>query len=576
WWFDEQPHEVVTVQDLRGRPRVGHFTAEQRQGDHIFALFDRVPEGTVMVMTLIVRPQDVIQLQLDRIRATSHGENAEAEAAHDQAVEASRAIEQGNKLYPVVLAFYLRGQDRRDLEHKRTRINALLVNNNLQPIAREADLLLLDSYIRHLPMAYDAQVDRVSRRSRLMFSSDIAALLPVYGRSVGTGNPGLLFFNRGAEPLTFDPLNRQDRKKNAHLLLLGPTGAGKSAMLVYLILQMVAHYRPRIFIIEAGNSFGLLCQYLAGHGLSTHEVTVAPGQRVSLLPFGDAQKLLRRPVRLSDEDLGLGVEEDGDGSVDGTEDREGAGEERRDILGEMEIAARLMVTGGDPREEERLRRHDRLALRKGILRGAEISREAGREQTLTRDVVAGLRALAGEADLAPGRAGRILEMADALELFTTGFEGELFDRPGAHWPEVDITRLELGYLAREGYEDKLAVAYVGAMNHINDLVERCQHEARPTLVITDEGHVITTNPLLAPYLVKVVKMWRKYGAWLWLATQNMEDLPDAARRLLNLMEFWLCLVMPRDEVEQISRFKSLNDEQRSLLTSAMKEPGKFV
>jgi type IV secretory pathway VirB4 component len=59
----------------------------------------------------------------------------------------------------------------------------------------------------------------------------------------GTGNPGLLFFNRGAEPLVFDPLHAADRKKNAHMLILGPTGAGKSALLVYMLQQMLAIHR---------------------------------------------------------------------------------------------------------------------------------------------------------------------------------------------------------------------------------------------------------------------------------------------------------------------------------------------
>jgi len=64
--------------------------------------------------------------------------------------------------------------------------------------------------------------------------------------------------------------------------------------------------------------------------------------------------------------------------------------------------------------------------------------------------------------------------------------------------------------------------------------------------------------------------------WFWIATQNLEDFPDASRKMLNMMEWWLCLVMPKEEVEQIARFKDLNDEQRNLLLSARKEPGKYV
>ena len=71
-------------------------------------------------------------------------------------------------------------------------------------------------------------------------------------------------------------------------------------------------------------------------------------------------------------------------------------------------------------------------------------------------------------------------------------------------------------------------------------------------------------------------MWRKLGAWFWIATQNLGDFPDASRRMLNMMEWWLCLVMPKEEIDQIARFRELSDAQRLMLLSARKEPGKYV
>ena len=133
----------------------------------------------------------------------------------------------GDKLYPLSIGFYLRGENLKVLRANVNQLNALLLPNGLQPILAEADLLALDGYLRNLPMAYDVLMDKASRRSRLVFSSHTANLLPLYGRSKGTGHPGLVFFNRGAEPLVFDPLHRADRKKNAHMLIIGPTGAGK-------------------------------------------------------------------------------------------------------------------------------------------------------------------------------------------------------------------------------------------------------------------------------------------------------------------------------------------------------------
>ncbi len=571
WLFDNMPHTVVTVQSLRRTPDIGHFTAERQAGDQVFSLFDRLPEHTVMAMTITLKPQDTTRNHIAQIKRASVGDSAEASITREDAEQVEREMAQGNKLYPVNLAFYVRGEDQKALRANLNRLNALLLPNGLQPITQEADLLALDSYIRNLPMAFDVELDKSRRRSRLIFSRHIANLVPFYGRSRGTGHPGLVFYNRGAEPLVFDPLHRDDRKKNAHMLILGPTGAGKSALLVYLLQQMMARHRPRIFIIEAGGSFSLLGQHFAGHDLSVNQITLNPNVDVSLPPFADALRLLDRrhafnPLEVDEAVLEASLDDED------VEDEGGS----RDILGEMEIAARIMITGGDEREDARLTRADRLLIRKAIFLAAKSVKEVSRTQVITQDVVDAFQSIATNRELPEHRRNRALEMGDGMALFCSGLAGHFFNRPGQSWPEADVTILEMGMLAREGYEDQLTVAYLSMMSHINDLVERHQHDDRPTLVVTDEGHIITTNPLLARYVVKITKMWRKLGAWFWIATQNLEDFPDASRKMLNMMEWWLCLVMPKEEVEQIARFKDLNDEQRNLLLSARKEPGKYV
>ncbi len=575
WYFDELPHTVVSVQHLRRAPQVGHFTAEREAGDQVFSLFDRLPEHAIMALTLTLRPQDVTRNHIARIKRASVGDSAEASITREDAEQVEREMARGNKLYPASLAFYVRGEDQKALRTHLNQLNALLLPNGLQPITREGDLLALDSYIRNLPMAYDEALDKSRRRSRLVFSRHLANLVPFYGRSRGTGHPGLVFYNRGAEPLVFDPLHRDDRKKNAHMLILGPTGAGKSALLVYLLEQMMARHRPRIFIIEAGGSFSLLGQHLAHHGLSVHALTLKPDADVSLPPFADALRLLGHRHGLQPQQAGDPVPDEPAPEVAGEQEAaDGTG--GRDVLGEMEIAARVMITGGDAGEDALMSRADRLLIRNAIFHAAKTVSGVGRTQVLTRDVVDAFSAISGSTELPEHRRNRAHEMGDGMALFCSGLAGHFFNRPGTPWPEADVTILEMGILAREGYEDQLTVAYLSMMSHINDLVERHQHDERATLVVTDEGHIITTNPLLARYVVKITKMWRKFGAWFWIATQNLEDFPDASRKMLNMMEWWLCLVMPKEEVEQIARFKDLSDEQRSLLLSARKEPGKYV
>lgn len=572
WLFDNLPHTVVSVQSLRSAPDIGHFTAERESGDQVFSLFDRLPELCVMALTLTIKPQETTRNHIAQIKRASVGDSAEASITREEAEQVAREMARGNKLYPMSLAFYLRGDDPKTLRANINRLNALLLPKGLQPISREADLLTLDSYIRNLPMAYDPALDRSRRRSRLVFSRHIANLLPFYGRSRGTGHPGLVFYNRGAEPLVFDPLNQDDRKKNAHMLILGPTGAGKSALLVSLLQQMMARHRPRVFIIEAGASFTLLGQHFAKHGLSVNQITLNPNVDVSLPPFAEALSLLDKKGALRNREIKEALLDEDLADDEASEEEIGG----RDLLGEMEIAARIMITGGDEREDARLTRADRLLIRQAIFAAARCVKAAKGSQVITQDVVNAFNALAQNPELPEHRRHRAQEMGDGMALFCSGLAGHFFNREGQSWPAADVTILEMGILAREGYEDQLTVAYLSMMSHINDLVERHQQDERPTLVVTDEGHVITTNPLLARYVVKITKMWRKLGAWFWIATQNLEDFPDASRKMLNMMEWWLCLVMPKEEVEQIARFKDLSDEQRHLLLSARKEPGKYV
>lgn len=567
WWFDAWPHMAIGIDRIDREPQPGLLSAERRQGEFTYAVFDRMPEGSVLAVTIEVRPQDDVKLHLQKLLSGSRAGSPEAERTHEDAAAALRLLTQNHGLFPAALTCYVRGEHLAQVQARRLQVEALLAAHGLRPIPVESDLLGLDTYVRHLPMAFAPEHDRRARRARMQFSYDLAALLPVYGRARGTGH-GIPVYNRGGELLQFDPLNKADREKNGHMLLLGPTGSGKSAQLLYLVMSALALHWPRVTLIEAGNSFGLLVSWLARAGYRTHSVRIQPSSPISICPFLQAHLLLTRRGRLTptlEDGLDESVELDADSD-----------DENRDLLGEMELAALIMITGGEEAEAARMSRADRFRLREAILLGAGHSRGAGRSYTLTSDIVGALREIAGRASLTDAQRQRTSEMADALALFTQGVEGEFFDRPGEAWPEVDVLHIDLGLYAREGHGDKLVVTMVGLFNRINDIAERHQNSGRQGLVVVDEAHLLTTNPLLAPYLAKISKMWRKLGYWLWLATQNLQDFPDSARKLLNMVEWWLLLVMPKEEVGELRRFRNLSAEQEGLLLSARKDQGKYI
>lgn len=569
WYLDGMPHRTIVLDRLRTPPGVGHITGETRKGgDAINALFDQMPEDTILCLTLVATPQDTLEGHLNHLAKKAVGETLASEQALQDVQQARGLIGSSHKLYRGSVAFYLRGQDMEELDMRGMHLGNVLLNAGLQPVREEDEVAPLNSYLRWLPCAYDPGKDKRQWYTQLMFAQHAANLAPTWGRSTGTGHPGITFFNRGGGTVTFDPLNRLDRQMNAHLFLFGPTGSGKSATLNNILNQVTAIYRPRMFIVEAGNSFGLYGQFAARLGLTVHRVKLSPGSGVSLAPFADAWRLVETPSQMQTLDAdALDEEADAGDTTDG--------DEQRDVLGELEITARLMITGGEDKEEARMTRADRSLIRQCILNAAQRC-GAEKRTILTRDVRDALRERGRDATLPETRRTRLLEMADAMDIFCQGVDGEMFDRPGTPWSEADITIVDLATFAREGYNAQLSIAYISLINTVNNIAERDQFLGRPIINVTDEGHIITKNPLLSPYIVKVTKMWRKLGAWFWLATQNLDDLPKAAEPMLNMIEWWVCLSMPPDEVEKIARFRELNPSQKALMLSARKEAGKFT
>ncbi|ADE63229.1 conjugative transfer ATPase [Yersinia pestis] len=570
WWFDNQAHCAIPVEKLRRPPEPGTLTGEQKRGEKkINALMDMFPEGTMVCMTIVVQPQDTLETDFNKLSKNAVGENTESGRVRQDVAQVKEYLGNRHKLYRAGITFLLRAGDLTTLNHKRVDLTNVLLGAGLQPVRPEFDVAPLNTYLRALPMCFNPEADKKHWYTRLTWVQHLAGLLPVTGRETGTGNPGLSFFNRGGDILTVDPLNKHDRSQNAHMLYFGPTGAGKSATLCATLTQTMAIHRPRLFIAEAGNSFGLLADYFESQGLTVNKISIKPGSGVSLPPFSFAHKLI-------EELSSLELDESELRDIDADDEDE----DKRDYLGEMEISARMMITGGDQKEEAELKRADRAMIREALLMAAKSAFDEQR-QMLPSDLQNALYAISNDTaneKRNPQRRAKAAEMAEALGMFTQAgsFEAELFNREGSLWPEADVTLIDLGHLAREGYEAQMALTMVSLTNTINNIAERDQYSARDIVFAVDEAHIVTVNPLLAPYMTKIVKMWRKLGAWLWLATQNLKDFPDIAEKMLNMAEWWVCLTMPPEEVNDIARFKALTEEQKAVLLSASKLSGCYT
>ncbi len=583
WYFDGQPHALISIERMTGIPEIGQLSAERYKGDasrgsaSLDSFFDILPEGSVIITTFVVTPQNQAKKDMDALEKKATGDSAEAENTREEIKHARKLLAARNtKLYPYSLAIAIRAEDESALEQVQMEVDAALTANNLHPIDYDDDDLMLDRYIRFLPMAYDPGLDQIGMRERVIYSHHLASLLPLYGRSIGTGNPGIVGFNRGGEPVLYDPFNSADRSRNAHLFLFGPTGAGKSSMLTYLIMLLTAIYFPRWVVIEAGSSFGLLTELLKNMGLSVVDIVLRRGHSPSLAPFKSALRLVdEKGEPVSYQANTIDIDDDLD-DIDDEEIEQQADDDAvssRDILSELLVIARIMVTGGEEKEEEKFARNDKSLLKYALYKAAGDARKNNKDDVLTEDVVTALRALVQEY---PEFTARITEMANNISLFCDDFAGELFNRPGEPLPDADFIRIEMGTLASGNDKDKLSVAYITIINQIIARAERTQRDGRQTINLTDEAHVITGDALLSKYMVIVSKlMGRRMGLWLWQATQNMKDYKDESEKMLSMFEWWIILYVSKEELEQVERFRQFDDDQRTMLLNTQKQDKKY-
>ncbi len=297
------PHKVLTIQSIRSNPTIGHLSAERASStdQKVVTLIDHLPEGSVLSLTLVLQAPSEVAWHLKQIQHSAVGHHALAIKVKTEVQEAETAMAEGDYLIPLTLAVYLRGENLAQLKAREAQVEVLLNSHGFH-IITDQELFPSDAYLRYLPMNYDFALDRKYHyRSRYVVLSDVAKLLPFYGRSRGTGTPGMLMFNRGGEPWFYDLL--QDRTKNAHFLLLGETGTGKSNTLNFLILHHLALYNPRFFILDAGGSFDLLADYCHSLGLSVNKVKIDPKHPVSLNPFHDGLKVLDQLAALRPEQV---------------------------------------------------------------------------------------------------------------------------------------------------------------------------------------------------------------------------------------------------------------------------------
>ena len=331
-----------------------------------------------------------------------------------------------------------------------------------------------------------AQPRRRQVRSVFVSAGAVASMAPIFGPPVGTPQSGHLrkpalavLETRWRTPYHYD-LFQGDV---GHTLVLGATGAGKSFLLNFLLVQAL-QYDPRVLILDLGGSYRWLTQFLGGGYME-------------LSPDGSGSAGFRlRPFSLP------------------------VGERSFQFL--TGWISRLLRIGGwklsgeDP-SEIRARVEDLYAF-------APQRRTLG---VLVRSLPAKMWPALGRWHGAGAWARYFDNPADGDDL---NFQD---------WQVIDMA-------GAAEHEDLCEAALFYLLERLRLALENPDETARVKLMVVDEAWRYLKDPAILGYLAEAAKTWRKKNAALVVATQSAVDVTGTAgaEALLESMPTKLFLANP--------------------------------
>lgn len=584
--FDGLKHRVLYVDGLKESPDIGLLSRERPQANpkHRYALLDKLPEGSLYTIQVTFSNDEALDAHLMRLEKWIIGTSLKPQQVRDDIKTARDELAMGNRLFWVNQAVYYRAESDEHAVTIEKALKDLFYEAKMPLIASHYDLHPLNSYLNALPFNFvPAFARQYLRYDRLMYASELAALLPVYGRNQGARHlPCFTFFNRLGEPVLFDLLHNDFISQNSHLALFANSGGGKSVLIGWMINSLMAVKNARIVLFEMGNSFDRLLTHCKAHGKKTSQLLLSnqKDKAVPLNPFCDAYKAIPEisenmtevnAAKLAEKLAQLKYNQ----SQPATADELACNEESRSYLAELALALRTMITEANPREEELFTLADETLLIEILGDAIITSANLGIPQMLTEHVLYAFeRRLVIET--VPRKKDRIQDMTDRLKSYViNSSKSRFFNVPTEPLDDFDIFHIDISAIKDD--RGKLALVMVSLLPRIMAMAERTQNDKRPIFLIIDEAHLQFEIDVIVAYATLIAKVARKLGLWLVPVTQNISDMSSAkATKILSLIETWIALGLDENELADIKQFKQLTPQQEALIRDIDSQKGLYA
>ncbi|VEG92553.1 conjugative transfer ATPase [Legionella spiritensis] len=579
--FNGLKHRILYVDGLKEAPDIGLVSRERPQANpkHRYALLDTLPEGSIYTIQVVFSHDATLDAHLTRLEKGIVGTSLKPTQAREDIKTARNELTMGNRLFWVNQAVFFRARDEQEAIAIEKQLQEIFIEAKMPLIESRFDIHPLNSYLNALPFNFIPQYARLYLcYDRLMYASELAALLPVYGRNQGARHlPCFTFFNRLGEPVFFDLLHHDFVSQNSHCAIFANSGGGKSVLTGWMVQSLLAMKNARIVLFEMGNSFDRILMHCQKHGLQTKQLLLSnqKDKAVPLNPFCDAYKALPEISEQSSHALELLEELKKEKSRPAHQSEMGCEDESRSYLAELALALRTMITEANEKEEQGFTLADETILIEVLSESIVESAKQNLPQMLTEHVLQAFdERIKKEAVLK--KKERLQDMADRLKSYViNNSKSRFFNVPTEPLDDFDIFHIDISAIKDD--KGKLALVMVSLLPRILAMAERTQNDDRPMFLIIDEAHIQFEIDVIVSCALLIAKVARKLGLWLIPVTQNVADMRSAkATKILSLMETWIVLGLDENELKDIKQFKHLTPQQEALIRDIDSQKGLYA
>lgn len=455
----------------------------------------------VVPSKLVVLARNTARGRLISAKKTMHLGDKELIQAQSQDLDAVKAsissenVTNRQQMFDVSLHVNMMGFNAERLEDLTEKLESLLWRMG------KAETLRGDAVTRSsMPLNYIPKSRTLLRRDTPHLTRSLSHLCPLFVEYQGVDDPAIVMNNRDGQPIFLDLWGRS--VNTAHSLIVGTTGSGKSFTFNNILMGARAKYRPKVWIIDKGDSYESLCLVLGGNYV-----------RLATEPF--PEPITGRTIYpICINPFWLASDEEGNAMMPSLDD----------IMFMANMLVMMMTTGNGEKNavvHPKTRPLLYKALQEFFAQWVEVHPT---KEPMFSDFIPHLQKssftdLGGE------------DIAEKLTLyFGQGAYSALFDgKLQVDW-DNDFTVLEIQRMAKS---DALGIVTLALFRQIDLYCKFKLDRGRKKLIAVDEAWATLSSPTSAAALASFYRELRRYGAGCLLISQTVNDFVSIIKAEAN-------------------------------------------